>query len=86
MTYVQVIRDIRERGYSCACGEEPVQHCIAAFNAIVCIFDSMPMMARIGNAAKAAGKELIVVIDEAHEIVQARMCEVCEVCTLISIY
>jgi hypothetical protein len=86
MTHIQVIRDIRERGYSCACGEETVQHCIAALNAIVCLFDSMPVMASIGNHAKEAGRELIIVIDEAHEIVQSKTCEVCEVCNPISIY
>jgi ATP-dependent Clp protease ATP-binding subunit ClpA len=44
------------------------------------------MMASIGNHAKEAGRELIIVIDEAHEIVQAKMCEVCEVCNPIAIY
>ena len=72
MTHVQVIRDIRDRGYVCVCGEETTQPCIAALNAIVFLFDSMPTAARIGNDAKAAGRELIVVVDEAHEIVQAR--------------
>ena len=86
MTHIQVIRDIRERGYICVCGEETTQPCIAALNAIVFLFDSMPTVARIGNDAKAAGRELIVVVDEAHEIVQARKYKVCEVCNLISIY
>ena len=72
MTHVQVIRDICDRGYVCVCGEETTQPCIAALNAIVFLFDSMPTVARIGNDAKAAGRELIVVVDEAHEIVQAR--------------
>lgn len=85
MTHMQVIRDIREQEYTCVCGEETAQPCIAALNAIVLLFDSMPMTARIGNDAKTAGRELIVVVDEAHEIVQARKYEVCEVCNLISI-
>ena len=76
MTHVQVIRDIRDRGYVCVCGEETAQPIIAALNAIVFLFDSMPTVARIANDARAAGRELIVVVDEAHEIVQARKYEV----------
>ncbi len=69
---VQVIRDVRERGFVCAPGDDSQPDCTEAYNAVVCIFDSMHTMARTAIAAKASGRELVVIVDECHEIVQAK--------------
>ncbi len=67
---MQVIKDIRELGFSCAAGEDTSYECIAAYNAVVCIFDSMHAMAHIGGAVAESGRQLVTVVDEAHQIVQ----------------
>lgn len=67
---MQVIKDIRELGFSCASGEDTSHECIAAYHAVVCIFDSMHAMANIGGAVAESGQKLVTVVDEAHQIVQ----------------
>jgi hypothetical protein len=67
---MQVIRDIRDLGFSCASGEDTSHECSAAYNAVVCIFDSMHAMAHFGGAVAESGRKLVTVVDEAHQIVQ----------------
>jgi hypothetical protein len=67
---MQVIKDIRELGFSCASGEHTSHECTAAYNAVVCIFDSMHAMAHICRAVAESERKLVTVVDEAHQIVQ----------------
>ncbi len=69
---MQVIKDIRDFGFLCASGEDTSLECTPALNAVVCIFDSMHAMAPTGIAAIASGRNLVTVVDEAHQIVQDR--------------
>ena len=70
VTRVQVITDIRQLGYLCGEGERLNPDVAATYHAVVCCFDAMHSMAPTGIAVKAAGKQLAIVVDEAHQIVQ----------------
>ena len=74
---MQVIKDIRELGFSCASGEDTSHECIAAYNAVVRIFDSMHAMVHIGGAVAESGQKLVTVVDEAHQIVQDKRYTLC---------
>ena len=70
----QMIRDIREKGFTCISGDQSSNqdpdYIVSQYHAGVWIFDNMPHLAPVVKAAVAAKKQTAVVVDEFHQLNQ----------------